>query len=146
MGYRIQPLEVAWTKTVPIGKDAPHQAFKVKWTWTNKGVAPCYPGGFPCLTLKDAEGGIVSLLTDESMDMRSLKVGPPGEAPAATRVSAFTIGGIAPTTEPGSYDLFISVGTRDGTPRIALPLTGDDGQRRYRLGTVVLQHAEATKP
>jgi hypothetical protein len=146
MGYRLQPLEVAWTKTVPIGKDSPRQAFKVRWTWANKGVAPCHPGGFPCLTLKDAEGGIVSVLTDESMDMRNLKVGPPGEAPSATRVSAFTIGGIGPTTKPGDYDLFISVGTRDGTPRIALPLTGDDGQRRYRLGTVTLQNPAGAKP
>jgi hypothetical protein len=146
MGYRLQPLEVTWPKTVEIGKDAPHQGFKVKWTWANKGVAPCYPGGFPCVTLKDAEGGIVSVLTDESMDLRSLNVGPPGAAPVATRVSVFTIGLIAPTTKPGTYDLFISVGMRDGTPRIALPLTGDDGQRRYRLGTVTLEDPVKSKP
>ena len=143
LGYRLQPLEVTWPKTVEIGavpgQKATHQGFKVKWTWANKGVAPCYPGGFPCVTLKDADDGIVSVLTDESMDMRSLKVGPPGAAPAAARVSEFTIGLIAPTTKPGTYDLFISVGTRDGTPQIALPLTGDDGHRRYRLGTVMLQ-------
>ena len=143
MGYRLQPLEVSWMPTVeigvPPGKGDSLQGFMVKWTWSNKGVAPCYPGGFPCLTLKDAAGGIVSVLTDESLDMHSLKVGPPGEAPVTTRVSGFTIGGIGPTTKPGSYDLFISVGMRDGTPQIALPLTGDDGQRRYRLGTVALK-------
>ncbi|MCU0778399.1 MAG: DUF4832 domain-containing protein, partial [Akkermansiaceae bacterium] len=136
MGYRLQPLEVTWSKTVKIG--AP-QAFKVQWTWSNKGVAPCYPGGFPCLTLKDAEGGIVSVLTEESLDMRSLKVGAPGAAPVTAYASKFTIGLVAPTTKPGTYDLFISVGTRDGSPVIALPLTGDDGQRRYRLGTVTLE-------
>jgi len=32
--------------------------------------------------------------------------------------------------------VFVSVGTATGSPRIALPLAGDDGQRRYRLGTV----------
>lgn len=146
MGYRLQPLEVTWSKTVEIGKTAPHQGFKVNWTWANKGVAPCYPGGFPCLTLKDAEGGIVAVLTDESLDMRSLKVGPPGAAPVTTLESEFTIGGIGPTTKPGTFDLFISVGTRDGTPGIALPLTKDDGQRRYRLGTVTLQNPTATNP
>jgi len=135
MGYRLQPLEVTWPQTVEIGK----ASFKVKWTWANKGVAPCYPGGFPCLTLKDAEGGIVSVLTDESLNMRSLKVGPSGAAPVTMLVSEFTIGLVAPTTKPGTYDLFISVGMRDGTPRIALPLTGDDGQHRYRLGTVTLK-------
>ena len=134
IGYRLQPLEVTWPKTVEIGK----ASFKVKWTWANKGVAPCYPGGFPCLTLKDAEGGIVSVLTDESLDLRSLKVGPPGAAPVTQLESEFTIGLVAPVTRPGIYDLFISVGTRDGSPRIALPLSGDDGQHRYRLGTVTL--------
>lgn len=136
MGYRLQPLEVTWSKDVEIG--APEH-FKVKWTWANKGVAPCYPGGFPCLTLKDAQGGIVSVLTDESLDMRDLKVGPPGAPPVTAHVSQFAIGQFAPATQPGNYDLFISVGTRDGTPTIALPLAGEDGQRRYRLGTVTLQ-------
>jgi hypothetical protein len=138
MGYRLQPLEVTWSKTVGIANP---DHFKVKWTWANKGVAPCYPGGFPCLTLKDAEGGIVAVLTDESLDMRNLKVGPPGAAPGTEMIRSFTIGRTAPATKPGSYDLFISVGMRDGTPRIALPLTDDDGQRRYRLGTVKLENS-----
>ena len=142
MGYRLQPVEVTWPQAVEIGK----ATFMVKWTWSNKGVAPCHPGGFPCLTLKDAEGGIVSVLTDESLDMRSLKVGPPGAAPVTALESGFTIGGVAPTTKPGTYDLFISVGMRDGTPKIALPLEGDDGHRRYRLGTVTLQSPGKDKP
>ncbi len=45
----------------------------MQWTWVNKGVAPCYPGGFPTLTLKDADGGIVSLLVDETLNLRDLK-------------------------------------------------------------------------
>jgi hypothetical protein len=32
--------------------------------------------------------------------------------------------------------VYVSVGSRTGTPRIALPLPGDDGQRRYRLGSI----------
>jgi len=42
------------------------------------------------------------------------------------------------TLRPGIYDLYLSVGSRIGTPRIALPLDGDDGQRRYRLGSITL--------
>jgi hypothetical protein len=34
--------------------------------------------------------------------------------------------------------LFVSVGQRDGTPQLALPLPADDGQRRYPIGTVTL--------
>ena len=44
----------------------------------------------------------------------------------------------APATRPGRYDLFISVGRRDGTPVIGLPLPGNDGHRRYRLGRLSL--------
>jgi hypothetical protein len=40
--------------------------------------------------------------------------------------------------KPGTYDVFISVGDRDGTPRLALPLKDGDGHRRYRLGTIEL--------
>jgi hypothetical protein len=52
--------------------------------------------------------------------------------------SEFIVGLFAPTTRPGTYDVFISVGTRDGTPTIALPLEDDDGQRRYRIGRIEL--------
>jgi hypothetical protein len=48
-------------------------------------------------------------------------------------------GQVAPVTLPGDYALYVSVGLRDGTPRIALPLSGDDGQHRYKLGQVVLR-------
>ena len=37
---------------------------------------------------------------------------------------------------PGRYAVFVSVGSVDGTPQIALPMAGDDGQHRYRLGTM----------
>ncbi len=36
----------------------------------------------------------------------------------------------------GTYDVYVSVGTLDGTPRIALPLDQEDGQRRYRVGSI----------
>ena len=153
MGYRLMPVEVTWPKTVPIGSSQESyglpgdvtkhgdvsKTFKVRWTWANKGVAPCYPGGFPALTLKDAKGGIVSVLTDDTLNMRDLKVGPPGKAPVTNHESEFIVGLYAPTTKPGIYDLFISVGTRAGTPTIALPLKDDDGQRRHRIGSIILE-------
>ena len=153
LGYRLQPVEVTWPRTVQAASSLDsytqyrmsrsmamsQSGFKVQWAWTNKGVAPCYPGGYPALTLKDEDGGIVSVLTDETLNMRDLKVGPPGEAPVTKHESEFIIGLYAPTTKPGTYDLYISVGTRDGTPTIALPLKDDDGQRRYRLGPITIQ-------
>ena len=138
LGYRIHPIEVSWPVEVEIGAPPEGRSLKVEWTWANLGVAPCYPGGFPCLTLKDAQGGIVAVLSDESLDLRGLEVGPPGEPPTVTRKARFAVGRVAPATRPGSYDLFLSVGRRDGTPVIAMPLAGDDGQRRYHLGKITL--------
>lgn len=153
LGYRLQPVSVTWPRNVAIAttqeaftayKDVTKhgdvsQRFKVKWSWTNKGVAPCYPGGHPALTLKDDMEGIVAVLVDDSLNLRDLKVGEPGKAPITEHESEFIIGLYAPTTRPDTYDVFISVGRRDGTPTIALPLEGDDGQRRYRVGTVTIK-------
>ena len=155
MCYRLMPTSVTWPQTVTIAKpqDAytaykdvtPHgnlkAGFKVTWSWVNKGVAPCYTGGFPALTLKDSKdskGGIVSVLVDETHNLRDLKVGPIGKAPVKKHASEFIIGLYAPTTKPGTYDLYVSVGKSDGTPTIAMPLKDGDGQRRYKIGTIEL--------
>lgn len=153
MGYRLMPTSVTWPRSVPIAteqgaftayKDVTKhgdtgKSFKVQWSWVNKGVAPCYPGGYPALTLKDDKGGIVALLVDETLNLRDLKVGEADMAPITTHESEFIIGLYAPTTRPGTYDLYISVGSRDGTPVVAMPLGESDGQRRYRLGSISLE-------
>ena len=65
--------------------------------------------------------------------MRALPVGALGEARAVARESSFRL---PASVKPGTYDLRVSVGSAIGTPAIALPHDGDDGQRRYRLATV----------
>ncbi len=139
MGYRLQLRKATWPKRVALG-----ESFEITSEWTNAGVAPCYPGGFVAYTLKDGDGGIVAVLVDESHDVRVLENGPPDGAPALPFPSTFTIGRevggaiqtvrFAPNTRPGRYNVYVSVGRRDGTPVIALPLAGEDGHRRYRLG------------
>jgi hypothetical protein len=79
------------------------------------------------------------VLVDETLNLRDLKVGEPGNVPVTNHESEFIVGLYAPTTRPGTYDVFISVGRRDGTPTIAMPLPGDDGRRRYRLGTITIK-------
>jgi hypothetical protein len=99
-------------------------------------VAPCYPGGFPALTIKDEKGGLVSVLVDESFEIRELQPTIAGSIVGRDWVRQFALGRIAPVTKPGDYAVFVSVGQRDGTPRLALPLAGDDGQHRYKLGEI----------
>jgi hypothetical protein len=139
LGYRLQPREMSWPRQVSISTP-----FTVETKWANAGVAPCYEGGFWALTLKDDNGGIVSVNVNEGFDVRQLKPGPPGQAPVQSSSAEFIIGRMhqdplrtfGPTTKPGTCEVFISVGRRDGTPRIALPLPNSDGQLRYKLGTM----------
>ena len=81
-------------------------------------------------------------LSDEAFDLRGLKPSVGGERPSVTRTAVFRVGHLAPVTRPGVYDVYLSVGRRDGTPQLALPLAGEDGQRRYRLGRVTLKPAD----
>ena len=138
LGYRIQLRQIRWPVEVKLG-----EPFSVDTTWANAGVAPCYGGGFWTLTLKDAMGGIVAVLADEHFDLKELRVAPPGKASVKELNSRFTValrhGQHAPPVKPGEYDLFVSVGRLDGTPTIALPLRGDDGQKRYKVGQMTLK-------
>jgi hypothetical protein len=141
LGYRLQLRELSWPSTVKLG--AP---FEVKAAWANAGVAPCLPGGAWAWTLKDDQGGIVSVQVADGFNMRDLKVAPPGEAPVTPTSGTFVVsrrlldpaGQFVPAVSAGSYDVFVSVGRLDGTPTIALPLDGDDGQHRYRMGRIVV--------
>jgi len=137
LGYRLQLVEASWPSEVGIDSTL---RFSAKWR--NAGVAPCLPGGYPAVTLKDNKGGIVGVYVDEGFDVRSLPVAAPGKAEAVDQEVTFSLSprlyanfrpGIR---QPGIYDVYMSVGTRTGTPRIALPLLQGDGKRRYRLGAL----------
>jgi len=142
LGYRLQLEQASWPSEIPAGGK-----LTVGYRWKNAGVAPCLPGGHPAITLKDAQGGIAGVFVDEDFEVRELPVGPPGKAKAIERrdfqsfpqedkpLVTFALPP-AHILKPGSYDVYVSVGTATGTPRIALPLPGDDGHRRYRLGAV----------
>lgn len=138
LGYRLQLVEASWPAEIRLGNPLAFSA-----SWRNAGVAPCLPGGCPTITLKDAEGGIVAVLADEAFDVRALQPAAPGQAPSTAEQAAFLL---PFQLTPGSYDVFVSVGTKTGSPRIALPLPGDDGQRRYRLGSLrVVGDADAPR-
>ena len=144
LGYRLQLIEASWPAEM-----SHDQPLTVGYRWRNAGVSPCYPGGHPAITLKDAKGGIVGVFADESFDMRTLPVGAPGKAlpvgrqeQAASQADrpliSYTLPP-GPIFKPGAYDVFISVGDKTGSPKIALPLAGNDGHRRYRLGKIVVR-------
>lgn len=142
LGYRIQLLEASWPKESAAGSP-----LAIGCRWRNGGVAPCLPGGFPAITLKDEKGGIAALFVDPEFDVRSLPVGPPptdsdgADAHGARQISRQVTFAVPPPGifKPGTYSVYVSVGSRTGTPKIALPLAGDDGQHRYRLGEITVR-------
>ena len=143
LGYRLQLLEASWPAEVTAAGP-----MAIGYRWRNAGVAPCLPGGHPTITFKDLKGGIAGVFVDEDFSVRELPVGPPEHANIISRKE------LGPKTEendkplltymlppahilkPGTYDVYISVGTPTGEPVIALPLPIDDGHRRYRLGLI----------
>ncbi|MDD3587097.1 MAG: DUF4832 domain-containing protein, partial [Thermoguttaceae bacterium] len=149
LGYRLELREMTLPKKAELGKP-----FTFSTKWANVGVAPCYPGGFVSLTLKDDKGTIVWSATDESFDVRSLQVGARDKAPVQSVKHEVKIGCMLPIRDkvgnhvtlnglnyavllkPGTYDLFVSVGQRDGKPVIALPIKNDDGNRRYKISRI----------
>ncbi len=165
LGYRLFPAEIKFPAAVEIG-----EKFPVKFKWANLGVAPCYRGGFPALTIKDSKGGIVAVLVDESLDVKTLPVAPKGEPKFVENSPAFRIdfktpreffneftlkmekrngaefyaGPVTPSTKAGDCDVYVSVGKRDGTPIYELPLDGGDGKKRYKIGSIRLR--EPSKP
>ena len=131
IGYRLNLIEASWPRIAPRT-----EALSLSAAWSNVGVAPCYPDANPAWWLVGARGEILAVLVDEDFSMRELPVAPPEKAQATTRARAFLL---PPDLAKGEYELRASVGDRDGTPRIALPLPGNDGHRRYRLGKIQLE-------
>ena len=141
IGYRLQMHHAVWPCEAKLS-----EPFVIESEWSNAGVAPCYKGGYPCFTLKDARGGIVSVMVDNSFDVAKLSVAEPGQAPTQALKTQCIV---APRFEvkgklfsracaPGTYDLFVSIGRADGTPLYRLPYGADDGHRRYKIGQITL--------
>lgn len=158
LGYRLRLESAEWPDTLRPGEP---WTFKAKWL--NTGVAPLYEDAFPALTLKDAAGGIAGVFVDESMNLRRVLPACLGGSSPVRYEQETIVHPAAPLRRasrepiadfdlrpddferfamrtgnllPGDYELFLSAGSRIGTPRLALPLPGEDGQRRYRSGTV----------
>ena len=84
------------------------------------------------------------MMTDQSLNMKELEVAKPNRAVAKKIVSEFTIANayndeiqaFYRVAKPGTYDVYISVGQMDGTPLFELPYDNNDGNKRYKIGTI----------
>ena len=158
LGYRLNLKSLEMPKSVEIG-----ERFPVRFAWANVGVAPFYAGGYATITIKDKKGGIVAVLVDDTLNLSTLPVAEKGKEKVVSSTKTFNIGflnpkeffneftlnmekrdgaefygaPVVPATKAGKYDVYVSVGMRDGTPQIALPLDlPTDGHKRYKIGTI----------
>jgi hypothetical protein len=136
LGYRIQLPELSWPSRIGVNAE---EAFS--FAVRNAGVAPMYESEFISFTLKDRMGGIAAVFTDERIDLRMLPPGPPGAAEAFDGNARVHL---PPYIPRGTYQVLVSAGSRSGTPRIQLPLDGDDGRKRYLVGAVMVESDEKT--
>ena len=156
IGYRLMPLFVSFPDKAALGEPV-----EIVSEWVNKGVAPCLPGGFVAWSLVDEKGNVCWSFTDESFDVRALEPALEDGPRPVRRVSRGRFGHVAPIPQwndkvlaglrangrvtetsfnmlaPGDYTLCVSVGSRQGTPNIALPLT-DVKDRRYPIGRITV--------
>lgn len=123
LGYRLQLVSAAWPYAANRGEST-----EVRWTWRNAGVAPCYPGGFPALTLVNSKGGVGAVFVDTGLAFRKL-------APGAESSSRFVLQ--VPANVPaGEYEVRISAGDSIGTPLLNLPHDPAGPDRRVSLGKI----------
>ena len=156
IGYRLMPLSITYPSKVKMG-----ERIEISSEWLNKGVAPCHAGGFVAWSLVDEKGNVCWSFTDEKFNVNSLYPTLNGEEIPVSVISAGRFGYTAPIPPwndmvlfglrakgrvketsfdmlaPGEYTLCVSVGDRQGTPVIALPIAGGNG-RRYPVGRVVV--------
>ena len=157
IGYRLMPLSITYPSKVKAG-----ERIEISSEWLNKGVAPCHAGGFVAWSLVDEKGNVCWSFTDEKFNVNSLYPTLNGEEIPVPVISVGRFGHTAPIPPwndmvlaglrakgrvmetsfdmlaPGEYTLCVSVGDRQGTPKIALPITGGN-DRRYPVGRVVVE-------
>jgi hypothetical protein len=132
MGYRLQVTEASWPAAAIVG----HLGTRFIHKWRNAAVAPCYGGGFPAITLKNAGGTVVASAVDTLFDVKRLQ---PGPKTTLGPVLADTLSINLPASlAVGQYQVFVSVGGKDGSPVYFLPYNNNDGSKRYPVGNLTV--------
>ncbi len=139
LGYRLQVTQAKWQQNVAINQET--SDFYLNWR--NAAVALCYNGGFPAITLKNSDGLVVVTAVDTLFDVKKLQ---PGDKKNLGPIVCDTVRAKLPATiADGQYHVFVSVGSKDGTPVYALPYDNNDGNKRYLLGTMTISRSHRNK-
>lgn len=132
IGYRFELREVRVPSRLVIGESA-----SIESTWVNVGLARRHAPSVVTYGLRDGQGRVAWLWTDEASDLRRLEPKLGGVERPLSLKSACVFGWKAhgQALPPGEYELTVSVGSPEGRVEIALPLAGGEN-RVYPLGKV----------
>jgi hypothetical protein len=155
LGYRFELREVAYPAQVRAGA-----TFEISSTWVNVGVARCVKGAALTWSLVDGKGNVAWTMVDNRFDFKTLdptlngaekprtvktpcrfgftkRIPEPDNVVQWCREAGRVFHDTVTMLKPGTYALAVSVGSRIGTPEIALPLEGQIGEtRRYAVGRI----------
>ena len=132
LGYRLQFPKIQFNSVIK-----PGGMLSFSFSMRNAGVAPCYRGGYPILTLKDKDGKVVLNHVISDFDVKALMPGKTADSAEPVQGSADIK--ISSDIRKGKYDMFVAVGDKVGQPVYNLPYDGGDDERRYLVGEVVIQ-------
>ena len=158
LGYRFEMRDVKYPRTVRTG-----ERVTISSTWVNTGVAPYYAGGAVTWSLLNDKGVVVWCSTDDNFDFWNLKPKWDGVEHPVTLASSCTFGfttevpdngndmilnwcrrnkrndpgKVVALLKSGTYTLAVSIGRRNGTPEISLPLE-NGSNRLYPIGKMTV--------
>ncbi len=151
LGYRLVPTLVSWREELPAG-----YLLVLKQTWTNRNVGRLYVKHPLKLYLTDAQGNEKFSEVDTNFDETAWVRGeiypvisvfhlPKDLAPGLYDLRIALMGGRSPlpvrsASSPAPYDVNIAFVDGSGKPRISLGIEGADSEKRYKLGTIRINH------
>jgi Domain of unknown function (DUF4832) len=129
VGYRLQVVRATWPTHVRTGTTIPCTI-----SLRNAGVAPCYDGGFLCLSLVDSGDQSVVEVCDKAFDVVHLAVGQSvDQAPLVHRSISLPVPN---DLAPGEYNVCVSVRRKDGVSYYRLPISDGSETGQHRLGSI----------
>ena len=131
IGYRLVPTSLEFPKAVPAG-----HLLVVKETWMNENVGRLYKRMPLAFFFFDKDGKQAYVVKDEAFDETTWVKGT-----SYLNISSVRIDRALP---PGDYEVRIALVNNKLEPSIALGIAGDDGHKRYTIGSIHILPPTAT--
>ena len=125
MGYRLVPDKMQYSAEVKAG-----DKLYLNTLWSNQAMGRCWQDYDLSVYLENAAGETVYTGTDARFNPVSINGGEPHFFPLS-----YTLPDSLPK---GAYTLKFAVSDEKGTPKIELPIAGNDGENKYYLGEVTV--------